>query len=379
MADYHGITITEVDSGPTAAATISTSVIGLVGTGGTAPADDPFPVNTPVRVTNFASIDTDLGGNLAQAVKDIYRQTRAEIVIVRVAASADISPTTDDGTGVYALKSAQSQIGYRPKIILSADATDKADYDAFKAVANSLRAIAIIDLNELTVPDAADNAVDLSASGSGSSRCIAAWPFVRSEAGGTPRTPSPFIAGAIAKRDTERGFWWSPSNARIDGIAALQFGISDEDAEALNDAKVATFRRTAGGFVLWGNKSLYITTLATDDSSGDGDEYQFIAVRRVADAIYDTLDQALAWAQDRPISANLVNDIQEYVNGYMANLRAQGAILNGTCTIDPSRNTPAALADGNLTVDITFEPPAPAEKITIRATRNQDYYEEVIS
>ncbi|MCH9780618.1 MAG: phage tail sheath subtilisin-like domain-containing protein [Alphaproteobacteria bacterium] len=374
----HGITINEVASGPQAASTVSTSVIGIVLVSPDADSNLlHYPVSTPVRLTEYATIDDDLSATAAQSIHDIYRQTRAEVVIVRVAAAADVAPATDDGTGVYALKVAESSIGYKPKIIL-APGNGESDYAALKAVADSLRAIALIDLDSVDGATAVTDAAVLSASGSGSSRCLAVWPQVKATAGGTPRSAAPFVAGAIAKKDAARGYWWSPSNTAIDGVADLDISVSDEVADALNDAKVATFRRYPTQLTIWGNKSLFISTLSNTDSASDGVQYQFIAVRRVADAIYDTLDRALAWAQDRPISANLTNDIQEYVNAYLATLRAQGAILNGRCLIDPSRNPPSALAEGNLVVDIDFEPPAPAQKITIRATRNETYYEEVI-
>ncbi len=372
MADTHGITIAEISSGQQAATTVSTSVIGIVGIGGLTPDAAKYPLNTPVHLIDYASINTDLGGNLAQAIHDIYRQTRAEIVVVRVDSSTDIGNATDDGKGLYALKSAQSITRYKPKIIL-APGYGEAEFVSLKAVANSLRALAIVDLDSADVATAVADATTLAADGS--SRCMAIWPQIRAEAGGTARSAAPFVAGAIAGKDAIRGYWWSPSNTAISGIAELAVNVSDDDAEVLNDAKIATFRRFPAQQTIWGNKSLYVT--GSDVS--DGDSYQFVAVRRVADAIYDTLDRSLAWAQDRPISANLVNDIQEYVNAYMATLRAQGAILNGKCVIDPSRNPISALVNGILTVDLDFEPPAPAELISIRATRNEDYYEEVVT
>jgi hypothetical protein len=55
------------------------------------------------------------------------------------------------------------------------------------------------------------------------------------------------VAGLIAKTDSDRGFWWSPSNQNIHGIVgttrAVDFALSDANARTnlLNEQNIATF------------------------------------------------------------------------------------------------------------------------------------------
>lgn len=179
-------------------------------------------------------------------------------------------------------------------------------------------------------------------------------------------------AGVIARMDKEKGFWWSPSNQEIFGITgvarAIGFGMSDvnSDSNYLNENKVTTVVRH-NGFRLWGNR-----TTASDPL------WSFLSVRRTADMIYESVEAAFLWALDRPLTKNNILEIPESVNAYLRHLKALGAIIGGNSWIDPTLNTPAVLMAGQLYVDFDIEPPAPLERLTFRAHRNADYYEELI-
>jgi hypothetical protein len=180
------------------------------------------------------------------------------------------------------------------------------------------------------------------------------------------------VAGLIAKMDDERGFWWSPSNQTLNGIVGaarpVDFSLSDKNCEAnlLNAKDVATIVHK-NGYRLWGNR-----TCATDPM------WAFLSVRRTADMIYESIENAFLWAQDRPISANLIIDIRESVNAYLRHLKAVGAILGGKCWMDPTLNSKENLMAGKLYMDFDIEPPAPLEHLTFRAHRNNGYYEELV-
>ncbi|WCR54462.1 MAG: Putative prophage major tail sheath protein [Wolbachia endosymbiont of Ctenocephalides orientis wCori] len=62
-----------------------------------------------------------------------------------------------------------------------------------------------------------------------------------------------------------------------------------------------------------------------------------------------------------------MDDVIESVNSYLANLKVQGAILNGKCYATPDLNTPANIASGKVFFDFEFTPPYPAEQITFRS------------
>jgi phage tail sheath protein FI len=183
------------------------------------------------------------------------------------------------------------------------------------------------------------------------------------------RPPSAYVAGALAKRDLEKGFWWSPSNQTLGGVIGLarpvDFGLSDTETQAnrLNEANVATIVHQ-NGYRLWGNR-----TPSTDPL------WAFLPVRRTADLIYDSVERAHLWAMDRPQSAQLIVDIRDSVQSYLDELVSLGALLGGRVWFDTELNTPATMAAGKLYLNFDIEPPAPLERLTFRAFRNGDYYE----
>ena len=184
-----------------------------------------------------------------------------------------------------------------------------------------------------------------------------------------------YAAGAIARRDAQQGFWWSPSNLALNGISGLRlpvtFLLTDETAESntLNDAGVATIARL-NGFRLWGNR----VTASTGVQNA-----KFLAVRRTLDTVYDSIEQSFLWAIDRPFSANLIADVQESINAYLRQLRGFGAIVNGQAWIDPQVNTKETIQEGRLYVDFDLAPTTPLDRLTFRAYRNNDYYTELLS
>lgn len=124
------------------------------------------------------------------------------------------------------------------------------------------------------------------------------------------RPASGYVAGLIAKRDIERGFWWSPSNQVINGISgtarpvSFQLSSTETEANRMNEVEVATIIRR-DGFRLWGNRS----------TSPDA-QWAFLSVRRTADIIYKSIEAAHLWAMDRPMSAQLFEDIRDGVQGF---------------------------------------------------------------
>jgi len=180
------------------------------------------------------------------------------------------------------------------------------------------------------------------------------------------------VAGLLAKSDAERGFWWSPSNQPINGITGtarpVDFVLGDPNARAnyLNENEVATIIRQEG-YRLWGNR-----TCSADP------KWAFLSVRRTADMINESLQQAHLWAVDRNITKTYIEDVLEGVNSYLRHLKALGAIINGSVWADPDLNTPTAIANGEVYFDFDFTPPYPAEHITFRSHLTNDYLVEVL-
>jgi len=381
----HGIEVVEIDDGLRPIQTVKSSVVGLVGTAPDAVAAT-FPLDTPVLITG-PRMAAALGANgtLADAYAAIYAQGVNTAIVVRVAEGADAAETKSNvtgdaaaGTGIWALSHAQNLLGQTPRILAAPGFTSTPSADpaspvtlALIALAGRLRAVAIADGPNTTEADAL-----LDRAKYGSDRLMIVDPAVRVWDTGTnahvTRPASAYVAGAISARDAAKGFWWSPSNQVLQGVAGtarpISWAISDPETEAnrLNEAEIATIVR-ADGFRLWGNRST-----ATDPL------WAFLAVRRTADMIYESTETALLWAMDRPFSAQLLIDIRDSVQAYLDTLIRRGAILGGKAWLDPELNSETTLKAGKLFLDFDIEPPAPLEHLTLQARRNGDYYEELV-
>lgn len=321
-----------------------------------------FPLNTPVLITSASGIDEKVGANsyLAKALKAIYTQAGAVVVVVRCNNTHDDSDATEL-TGIYALKRSQAALGYVPRIVVveqgNAAITD------VNAVCDSLKATAFVGLVGL---DSATAATSFAAS-EGNDRTMMIWPTIN---GG--EDPAPFAAGLLAKSDNDRGFWWSPSNQEVFGIESLdapvdfQLGDPTSLANVLNEGKVTTFIRQ-GGFRLWGNLTGSIDA-----------RYQFLSVRRTADIINDSILAAHLWAVDRNITKTYLQDVAGSVNDYLKTLVNLGAILGGTCWPDPDLNSPDQIALGKVYFNFDFTPPYPAQTVTFRSILTNSYLSELV-
>lgn len=322
-------------------------------------------------------------GTLPDAVDGIFDQCGPCVVVIRVDEGADADATLSNvvggaatGTGVHALKAAQSVVKVTPRILCAPGFTGIRDTTAnpvvseLLGIAAGMRAVIIADGPNTTLTDAITYREDW-----GSDRVYIvdpqalAWDTALNQAVAQPASAR--AAGIIARMDNERGFWWSPSNQIMNGIVGVSrpvdFGMSNPNCEAnlLNEKEVATIIQK-DGYRLWGNR-----TTAADP------QWAFLSVRRTADMVYESIESAFLWAMDRPLSANLVLDIQESVNAYLRHLKAVGAILGGRCWLDPELNSKEQLMAGKLYLDFDIEPPAPLEHLTFRAHRNNGYYEEL--
>ena len=381
----HGTETIEVDGGLRPIRTVRSSVIFIADT---APdADDAiWPVGVHKVIAGRRNELAGLGatGGLPAALDGILDQAGAVIVAVRVAEGADANETRsniiggiDNATGAYtglhAALSAENTTGLKPRIIIApGHSSATAVATEMQAIAERLRGVAIIDGPNTNDDDAIAYRGEF-----GSDRVFLVDPWVTvydTVADAEVVEPaSARVAGLIAKMDDERGFWWSPSNQTINGITGtardVDFGLSDANARAnlLNEQEVATIIRK-DGYRLWGNRS----------TSSDP-QWAFLSVRRTADMIYESIEEQHLWAMDRPFSEQLLLDIREGLAAYLRSLEVRGAILGSDIWLDPELNTEAALKAGQLYVDFDIEPAGPLERLTFRAHRNGDYYEELVA
>ncbi len=304
----HGVNVIEVTSGARAVRTAKSSVIGVIGTAPEAD-EQKFPLNKPVLVAGSLKEAAKLGrsGTLFSAVNGIFSQIGATVVVIRVEESENINPKlkeeetlkniiggvdkeTGEYQGIEAFLSSESIVHVAPRILIAPQFTHQLPEDAVVAalipIAEKLRSIIVAD-----GPNTNDEEAIKWRKSVGSSRVYVVDPWVKVFEG-EEKPASPFVAGLIAKIDSEQGFWHSPSNKEINGIVGtsrpidFSLGYANCRANHLNENEVTTIIHQ-NGYRLWGNRT------CSDDS-----KWAFLSVRRTADLINDSLLRAHLWAVD---------------------------------------------------------------------------------
>jgi phage tail sheath protein FI len=331
--------------------------------------DEAFPLDTPYLIAANRTEAARAGstGTIPAALDDILDQGGAVIVVVRAEVGEDDTATQANIiAAVEKLLDAESVLGQVPRILIAPEfSAEKEVADALVSAANKLRAIAYAD-----GPNSTEGAAINYAGQFGSDRLAIIDPWLIKS--GVAHAPSAAWAGATAKSDYERGFWWSPSNLEILGFTgtarAVGFRLGDPTSPAnlLNEANVTTVIRQNGNR-LWGNRT----------TSADP-KFAFISVRRTADLINDSILRAHLWAVDRNISRTYLEDVAESVNAYMKTLTNLGAVLGGRCWPDPDLNSPANISQGKVYFNFEFTPPYPAENVIFRSILVNDYITEIV-
>lgn len=183
---------------------------------------------------------------------------------------------------------------------------------------------------------------------------------------------SAFKAGVRAAVDNTEGFWVSDSNHEIKGVVGAEVNISaaindsSTDANLLNEKGITTVLNTFGsGIRTWGNRSASFPTNTAADN--------FVSVRRTADILHESVEQACLQFIDQPITQGWIDSVRESVNAFIRTLVGRGALIDGVCRYNKDDNPPTELAAGHVTFAIDFMPPTPAERITFNSFINIDY------
>ncbi|MBH3459613.1 MULTISPECIES: phage tail sheath family protein [Pseudomonas] len=380
---FHGVTVTNVDTGARNIALPSSSIIGLVdtfteGAGVTAKANDL------VLITSEREAVAAFGADAAitKACRAIYSRAKAVIVACGVAkleeaaeqTAAIIGNVLADGkrTGLQALLDGKSRFNAQPRLLVAPKhSATQAVGTALVALADKLRGIAIID-----GPGTTDEAALAYAKNFGAKRAFLVDPGVRYfdiVAEATVDAPgSAWVAGLFAFTDREYGFWASPSNKEFVGITGtsrpVEFLDGDDSCRAnlLNNANIATIIRD-DGFRLWGNR-----TLSSDP------KWAFVTRVRTMDIVMDAILYGHKWAVDRSITATYVKDVTEGLQAFMRDLKNQGAIINFEVFADPELNTASQLEQGKVYWNIRFTDVPPAENPNFRVEVTNQWLTEVL-
>ncbi|MDZ4020517.1 phage tail sheath family protein [Pseudomonas sichuanensis] len=380
---FHGVTVTNVDTGARSIALPSSSIIGLVDTFTEGP-NVSAKANDLVLITSEREAVAAFGLNapITKACRAIYSRAKAVIVACGVAKVEDAAEQTSaiignvlaDGkrTGLQALLDGKSRFNAQPRLLVAPKhSATQAVGTALVALADKLRAIAIID-----GPNSTDEAAIAYAKNFGAKRAFLVDPGVRywdNDAEATVDAPgSAWVAGLFAWTDREYGFWASPSNKEFVGITgttrAVEFLDGDDSCRAnlLNNANIATIIRD-DGFRLWGNR-----TLSSDP------KWAFVTRVRTMDIVMDAILYGHKWAVDRSITATYVKDVTEGLQAFMRDLKNQGAIINFEVYADPQLNTASQLEQGKVYWNIRFTDVPPAENPNFRVEVTNQWLTEVL-
>jgi phage tail sheath protein FI len=171
------------------------------------------------------------------------------------------------------------------------------------------------------------------------------------------------VAGLFAKLDKQRGVWKSAagSSAMLSGIRGLQIQLTDRDNEVLNPAGINCLRQFNGRHVVWGAR-----TLSLDN------EWKYVAVKRLALFIEQSIAEGIGWAVSEPNEAPLWTKLRAATGDFLHALFKQGAFQGSTpreayfvkCGADTT--TQADVDAGLVNIEVGFAPLKPAEFIVIR-------------
>ena len=299
----------------------------------------------------------------------------------RTAATGVESDPNNNGepSGVYAFVNAESVVGRRPRLIGAPgiDTGSIADPSgterknplatALEIVARKLRGIAYLDGPNTTHADALKYAKYFS-----TARTYLLDPgALVTNANGelVDAALSGFALGLTARVDTKEGWWNLPSNRPILGIQALKrpVGYNPNDANSravlLNANAVTTVIRYQGGFRLFGTR----TPASTDPA------FKFLNVRRIADNIEDSVQEAMFYHIDKNINKNFLRAVTNRANGFLRNMVSLGALIGAECYPDGELNTKDSIALGKIYFNVKFTPPYPAEEIIFTFDLVNDY------
>lgn len=376
-ADYlHGVEQYFLENQDRPIEVLAASTIGLIATADDADAAT-FPLNVPTLCNSDKLIaKAGLTGTLRNALKDIYRQTGAVVVVVRVASDiedaaqlANIIGTVDNETGQYtglqAMLAAESLVGVRPRLIIAPEFSHEIGVGAeMEAVAKKLNAIPIIDGSQ-----GGYSAVIAEGALYQEAFFVNCGVKLLDDLTGevVTRKASATVAGHIVRVDNEEGYWHSPSSRKIFGILGTDevidhaIGSTTSKANLYNSQNVTTIVNQQGGWYLYGNR------LANG---------VMIPHQRIRYIVGDSILYAHQELLDRNVTKGYVDGVKNRVNKLIRRLKSREVISGGECWVDKELNT-AAIGTGQVYWDYDLGFYDVAERMTFRQHVSTAYNEAI--
>ena len=175
------------------------------------------------------------------------------------------------------------------------------------------------------------------------------------------------LAGIYSATDSSRGVWKTPAGIGAGvGGGSLAYIMNDADSGNINPFGINGLRNfPTYGNVVWGGR-----TMRGADALAD--EWAYIAVRRTANFIEESLFEGLKWVVFEPNDDRLWSQIRLNVTSFMQNLFRQGA-FQGTSAAsayfvkcDSETTTQTDINSGVVNVLVGFAPLKPAEFVVIQ-------------
>lgn len=180
--------------------------------------------------------------------------------------------------------------------------------------------------------------------------------------------PCGAVAGIFARTDAQRGVWKAPAGqeARLVGVPQLSVPLTDDENGELNQLGINCLRAfPVYGRLVWGARTL-------EGADRLASEWKYIAVRRTALYIEESLYRGTQWVVFEPNDEPLWSQIRLNVGAFMHNLFRQGAFQGTTpreayfVKCDKETTTQNDINLGIVNILVGFAPLKPAEFVIIK-------------
>ena len=191
--------------------------------------------------------------------------------------------------------------------------------------------------------------------------------------GNRPRyfSPSAAVAGRWASIDFSRGIWKSPAGqeAPLLGVQQLLYKMNDSQNGDLNPLGINCLRNfPILGSVVWGARTL-------DGADAQTSQWKYVAVRRTAYFIEESLYRGTKWVVFEPNDEPLWSQIRLNVDSFMRSLFSQGAFQGATpkdayfVRCDSNTTKQSDIDMGVVNILVGFAPLKPAEFVVIKISQ----------
>lgn len=178
--------------------------------------------------------------------------------------------------------------------------------------------------------------------------------------------PSSFVMGCSVEKDFRRGIHKNVGNEAIPYAIDLEYNVSRDEGEVLNDANINTIRKFSGaGIRTYGGRSKSAVT-----------QFRFIHFSELWNYIGSSLEEGTRHIPFEPNLENTWKQVERIVDAFLANEQRKGALFDASnpgskayvIKIDSSNNPTDQVALGLALLEIEYVPTGTIEKFIIKLT-----------